>query len=282
MALLHASRFVPGAASRWLPTLPVANHHHIVEASDLARLTRLLTGRGVGLVLSGGGARGFAHLGVIRALREARVPLDFVGGASIGAIIAAGIAMGWSDEEMLVRYRRSFVDTNPVNDYTFPLVALTRGRKVSRLLEREYGDVSIEDLRLPYFCISANLTTGRALEHRRGSAVAGAARLRRDPGRHAARVRRRGRAGGRRGHQQSARGHHACATHPGTCSGATRVRIAASPPSLPPPRVRRSGDISPAAAAAGVGSIYSRFSCTPAWLTAYRALRRSGRSPTPS
>jgi NTE family protein len=169
LALLHPAGLVAGAASRWLPTLPVALHHHIVDASDLARLTRLATGRGVGLVLSGGGARGFAHLGVIRALREARVPLDFVGGTSIGAIMAAGIAMGWSDEEMLLRYRRSFVDTNPVNDYTFPLVALTRGRKVSRLLEREYGDVSIEDLRLPYFCISANLTTGRALEHRQGT-----------------------------------------------------------------------------------------------------------------
>jgi NTE family protein len=103
------------------------------------------------------------------------VPLDFVGGASIGAIIAAGIAMGWSDEEMIVRYRRSFVDTNPLNDYTFPLLALTRGRKVSRLLEREYGNASIEDLRLPYFCISANLTTGRTLEHRQGP-LAGALR----------------------------------------------------------------------------------------------------------
>jgi NTE family protein len=122
----------------------------------------------VGLVLSGGGARGFAHLGVIRALREARVPIDFVGGSSIGSIIAAGVAMGWSDEEMRTRYRRSFVDTNPVNDYTFPFVALTRGRKVSRLLQREYGEVLIEDLRQPFFCVSANLTTGRALEHRDG------------------------------------------------------------------------------------------------------------------
>ena len=66
-----------------------------------------------------------------------------------------------------MRYR-SFVDTNPVNDYTFPFVALTRGRKVSRLLQREYGDVLIEDVRRPFFCISANLTTGRALEHREG------------------------------------------------------------------------------------------------------------------
>jgi NTE family protein len=168
LALLHDERIDAGAATRWLKSSPVAQHHHIVDSADLGRLARLLTRRGVGLVLSGGGARGFAHLGVIRALREARVPIDFVGGVSIGSIIAAGVAMGWSDEEMRMRYRRSFVDTNPVNDYTFPWVALTRGRKVSRLLEREYGDVLIEDVRRPFFCISANLTTGRALEHRDG------------------------------------------------------------------------------------------------------------------
>ena len=71
---------------------------------------------------------------------------------------------------MRLRYRRGFVDTNPVNvnDYTLPFLALTRGRKVSRLLEREYGEVVIEDLRHPYFCVSANLTTGRLLEHRSG------------------------------------------------------------------------------------------------------------------
>jgi NTE family protein len=123
----------------------------------------------VGLVLSGGGARGFAHLGVVRALREARVPIDFLGGASIGAIIAAGVAMGWGEEELRLRYRRSFVDSNPVNDYTFPLVALTRGRKVARLLEREYGDVLIEDLRTPFFCLSADLNAARAVEHREGT-----------------------------------------------------------------------------------------------------------------
>jgi NTE family protein len=168
LALLHDERIEAGAATRWLQSTPLAQHHHIVDAADLGRLARLLTRRGVGLVLSGGGARGFAHLGVIRALREARVPIDFVGGSSIGSIIAAGVAVGWSDEDMRMRYRRSFVDTNPVNDYTFPFVALTRGRKVSRLLQREYGDVLIEDLRRPFFCVSANLSTGRVLEHRDG------------------------------------------------------------------------------------------------------------------
>ena len=168
LALLHDERVTVGAATRWLKSSPVALHHHIVDAADLARTARLLTRRGVGLVLSGGGARGFAHLGVIRALREARVPIDFVGGSSIGSIIAAGVAVGWSDGEMSMRYHRSFVDSNPVNDYTFPFVALTRGRKVARLLQREYGDVLIEDLKQPYFCVSANLSTGRVLEHREG------------------------------------------------------------------------------------------------------------------
>jgi NTE family protein len=166
--LLHQGHFESAAAAAWLKSLPVTLHHHLLEPADFSRMARLLTRRGVGLVLSGGGARGFAHLGIVRALREARVPIDFLGGASIGAIIAAGVAMGWSDAEMQLRYRRSFVDTNPVNDYTFPFVALTRGRKVSRLLAREYGEVLIEDLRQPYFCVSANLTTGRLLEHRGG------------------------------------------------------------------------------------------------------------------
>jgi NTE family protein len=168
LALLHSVRIEPGSTAAWLKTLPASLHHQLVEPTDYSRLARLLMRRGVGLVLSGGGARGFAHLGIIRALREAKVPIDFLGGASIGAIIAAGAAMGWSDEEMRQRYRKGFVDTNPVNDYTFPFIALTRGKKVSRLLEREYGDALLEDLRYPYFCVSANLTTGRLYEHRTG------------------------------------------------------------------------------------------------------------------
>lgn len=168
LVLLHDEGLVTGAAARWLEGLPCSLHHQIVDRDDIARMARLLTRRGVGLALSGGGARGFAHLGVIRALREARVPIDFVGGSSIGGIIAAGVAMGWDDGEMQDRYRRSFVATNPVNDYTFPFVGLTRGRKVLRLLEREYGDTLIEDLRRPFFCISANLTSGKTHEHRLG------------------------------------------------------------------------------------------------------------------
>jgi NTE family protein len=169
LALLHDGAVAPGRARAWLDATPAAQHHHIANGVDVGRLARLLAQRGVGLVLSGGGARGFAHLGVIRALREARIPIDFVGGASIGSIIAAGVASGWSDAQMELRYRRSFVATNPVDDYTFPFVALTKGRKVSRLLRQEFGEVTIEDLRLPFFCVSANLTTACPHEHRAGA-----------------------------------------------------------------------------------------------------------------
>ncbi len=168
IVLLHDDGIQSGAARRWLDMKPGLPHHHVRGPRDIARVARLLTGRGIGLTLSGGGARGFAHIGVMRALIEANIPIDAVGGTSIGAIIAGGIAAGWNYEEMIFHIRRTFVDTNPLNDYTFPLISLVSGRKVSRLLQQEFGAVRIEDLALPYFCVSANLTTGHSAIHRSG------------------------------------------------------------------------------------------------------------------
>ncbi len=168
LVLLHECAIAPGAARRWMDTQPGVAHHHVCGRADIARVARLLTGRGIGLTLSGGGARGFAHIGVLRAMEEAKIPVDAVGGTSIGAIIAGGVAAGWNYEAMVYHMKRTFVETNPLNDYTFPLVSLVSGRKVSRLLRQEFGDVHIEDLALPYFCVSANLTTGHSAIHRSG------------------------------------------------------------------------------------------------------------------
>lgn len=168
LVLLHKSSLIRGVAQRWLDLKPGITHHHIRGPDDIARLARSLTGNGLGVVLSGGGARGFAHIGVLRAFREAGITIDAIGGTSIGAIIAAGYALEWSNEELQARVRRSFVDTNPVDDYTLPLVSLVSGRKVSRLIRNEVGDVTIEDLPLPYFCVSTNLSSGQLAVHRRG------------------------------------------------------------------------------------------------------------------
>ncbi len=168
LLLLHAGEIEAGAALRWLEQLPGVQHHHVRNDGDIARVARLLIGRSIGLVLSGGGARGFAHIGVVRALREAGMQIDCVGGTSIGAIIGAGVAADWSNEEMFENYRRSFVAGRPLSDYTFPFISLVAGRRVSRLLREEFGPRDITDLALPFFCVTANLTAGSAETHRCG------------------------------------------------------------------------------------------------------------------
>jgi NTE family protein len=139
------------------------NHAH-----DFERMARVVTGQSVGLVLSGGGARAYAHVGAIKALRERDVPIDFVGGVSMGAIVAAGVAMGWGETEMDERLHAAFVDTSPLDDMALPLLAMTHGVKVSERLARHFGETQIADLWLPFFCCSSNLTTGAYQLHRRG------------------------------------------------------------------------------------------------------------------
>jgi NTE family protein len=168
LVLMHEERICRGAATRWRELHPGVPHHHVLSLADVPRVARLLTGTAVGLVLSGGGARGFAHLGVIKALREAGVPVDLVGGSSMGGIIGAALAAGLTLEDMLERFHKSFVRSNPLRDYTLPIVSLVSGRKVTELLRRQFGDLTIEDLRLPFFCVSANLTAGRTAVHRSG------------------------------------------------------------------------------------------------------------------
>jgi NTE family protein len=138
------------------------------HAADAARMARLLAGQSVGLVLSGGGARAYAHVGAIRALRERKTPIDFIGGASMGAVVAAGVAMGWDDPELDRRIRQAFVDSSPLADIAVPLLAMTRGEKVRRRLTEHFGEVDIADLWLPFFCVSSNLTRGAYQQHRRG------------------------------------------------------------------------------------------------------------------
>lgn len=143
--------------------------HWFGESSDDAmRLARTMAGRSVGLVLSGGGARAYSHIGVIRAIRERGVPIDFVGGASMGAVIAACVAMGWDDDEIDRRIRKAFVESNPLGDYNLPVVGMVKGRRVNARLEEHFGEVDIGDLKLPFYALSTNLTNGRTHIHRSG------------------------------------------------------------------------------------------------------------------
>jgi NTE family protein len=160
----------PSGSAAWLDAAQPARLFHLRRDldDDVRRVARILTGQSVGLVLSGGGARAYAHIGAIRALHEAGVPIDFVGGVSMGAIIAAGVAMGWADDELQRRIREAFVETSPLDDIAFPILAMTHGLKVNDRLAHHFRDTEIPDLWLPFFCLSSNLTTGAYQLHRRG------------------------------------------------------------------------------------------------------------------
>ncbi len=160
----------PKGSQAWMDACPANRLFHLRQgdSAGIARMARVLVGQSVGLVLSGGGARAYAHVGAIRALHEAKVPIDFIGGTSMGAIIAAGVALGWDDEELDRRIRQAFVESNPLDDISFPIIAMTRGEKVKERLAEHFDDVEIPDLWLPFFCVSSDLTAGVYRLHRRG------------------------------------------------------------------------------------------------------------------
>ena len=164
----HMAR--PTKTRAWLEAFKPGRWFHAIEGmfDDTARIARIVTGSAVGVVLSGGGARAYAHIGALKALREAGMPIDFIGGSSMGAVIAAGPGLGWSDEELDERIRKAFVMSDPLSDVAFPIIAMTHARKVGRLMQDAYGDVAIEDMPLPFFAVSTNLTSGKVEVHREG------------------------------------------------------------------------------------------------------------------
>jgi NTE family protein len=171
LVILHpAGTESPHKTDLKIDAVPANRYFHVrpYRDDDWERLSRIIRGRGIGLVLSGGGARAFAHVGVIRAMADAGIPIDFIGGTSMGGIVAAGVAMEWSPDELTERINGAFVQKNPLSDITLPLLGMVKGKRVERLLEEHYGDRTIPDLWLPYYCVSSNLTSGAVHVHSRG------------------------------------------------------------------------------------------------------------------
>jgi predicted acylesterase/phospholipase RssA/CRP-like cAMP-binding protein len=162
---------LPANTHVWLASRAVTQHHHVRwdRAGDLGRVARFLAGRAVGIALGGGGARGIAHIGVLAALTQAGVAVDLIGGTSIGAAIAAQYAMGWSREKMIAENRRIWQTIRPHKDYTLPLMSIMDKRKGFECGNYVYGTNQIEDLWVPYFCVSSDLTAASMCVHRTGS-----------------------------------------------------------------------------------------------------------------
>lgn len=158
--------------SAWLAPRRVRAHHHVAESApgEMERLVRSLTGEVRGLVLGGGGARSFAQIGVLRALAERGVSFDVVGGTSMGAFLGAQVAMGWDPGKMLAFNEVTWTRTKPLKDYTFPYLGFVTGRRFYSVARAIYGEARLEDLRIPFFCCSSNLTRARVEVHDAGPA----------------------------------------------------------------------------------------------------------------
>ena len=170
LILLHAPETLnPKNTARWLQSRQLDAFHHVRMGDDshFSRLARRLSGQARGIVLSGGGARGYAHLGVQRLIEEQNIEIDYVGGASMGGLLGASMAMGRKYAE-IDALSAIFANKQALFDYTLPVVALMKSMKLSRFCREVYGDLQIEDLWVPFFCVSSNLADGREVVHDRG------------------------------------------------------------------------------------------------------------------
>ncbi len=172
LVLLHDEQSRPAHTDSFLASRQVARHHHIwlERKAGFERLARALAGRSIGLVLGGGGVRAAAHIGLIRAFEEEGIPIDHIGGTSIGALVGALFAKGFSTTELEEIIATQIVRTNLFNDYIPPVISLVRGRKFSQFLHELIGDDAIEDLPLDYFSVTTNLTANTLEVWDRGSA----------------------------------------------------------------------------------------------------------------
>ncbi|KWU47420.1 patatin-domain-containing protein, partial [Rhodotorula sp. JG-1b] len=142
--------------------------------SDFARLARRLCGKSIGIVLGGGGARGISHVGVLRALHDRGIPIDMVGGTSIGAFVGGLYAKEGDLVSMYGRAKRFSGRMSTLwrilTDLTYPVVAYTTGHEFNRGIYKSFYDTHIEDMWLPYFCNTTNITHSRMDVHTSGYA----------------------------------------------------------------------------------------------------------------
>ncbi|EMD42300.1 hypothetical protein CERSUDRAFT_110821 [Gelatoporia subvermispora B] len=144
------------------------------HSSDFARLARRICGRSIGVVLGGGGARGISHLGVLRALEEFGIPIDHIGGTSIGAFVG-GLYAREGDVISSAGRTKKFSGRmgniwRMLSDVTYPIVAYTTGHEFNRSIYKAFYDLHIEDMWLPYFCNSTNINTSQMEIHETGYA----------------------------------------------------------------------------------------------------------------
>ena len=171
LALLRSSGDTPiNGTCDWLEGRQPHLHHHIAldNDGDFAKLARFLTGNAVGLVLAGGGALGCAHLGIVRGLQKANIPIDFIGGTSAGAAMGGAIAQGDSVAQTLDQMEAMFIAAKAMRRFTVPVHSLLDPSVFDAELQTRYSTKDIADQPINFFGISTNLSTNDLHVHRHG------------------------------------------------------------------------------------------------------------------
>jgi NTE family protein len=170
LVLLHDARAPISGTSGWLDQRPVALHHHLVigEDADYDRLARFISSRAIGFVASGGGALCAAHIGAYKALTNAGLSFDLLGGTSGGGAMAAAFAMGASPEDVSARTADIFLNARALRRLTWPRYSLLDHTIFDRMLKLHYGEAEIEDLWTPYFAVSTCLANNALCPSRGG------------------------------------------------------------------------------------------------------------------
>lgn len=170
LVLLHPRRHVITGTARWLAKRNVAMHHHVAldTPGDLARLARFIKGTAIGLIACGGGALCTAQVGLYKALAEAGVTFDMMGGTSGGSAMTAAFALGRSPEEVEQGVHHMFITRRAMRRLTWPRYSLIDHKRFDEQLAGHYGG-DIEDLWLPFFAVSTNLSRYSLNRHRTGS-----------------------------------------------------------------------------------------------------------------
>ncbi len=172
LVVMHGSGWTDKCNThRWLDVRDVHEWHHLREGcrEDFRRLARILTGNAITVVLGGGGARGLAEVGVVKALKEAGIPIDRFAGTSMGALIGGLLASGLDPDEVAEALRIWVRKGRPGKGYTYPALALVHGKNLHDATHHLLGEGAIEDLPVTFFCVSADLSRNDLVVHDRRS-----------------------------------------------------------------------------------------------------------------
>lgn len=170
LVLLHSSATKqPTGTAQWLDIRKLDSFYHVRMNDKLhfGRLARRMRNCARGIVFSGGGARGYAHLGVHKLIEEQSIEIDYIGGSSMGGLLGAAMAMG-HNYESIKELSATFASKRALYDYTLPLASIMTSAKLTNFCKHVYKTTRIEDLWTPFFCVSSNLADGREVIHSKG------------------------------------------------------------------------------------------------------------------